>query len=130
MWTSQFFDVDLGLLWGPKSAWIEANFEFRQNARWLFWQTDLPIRDGDRALVTRSVGNQHLIPAEGISGLDRAIRSTEAGDLVRIEGWLVTITDDAGREVARSSRTRDDTGDGACEVVWVERFQKNGRLWE
>lgn len=129
-WTSDFFDVDLGLIWGPRVDWLEEHFTFRQNARWLFWQTDRPVSAEERALVTRSMGNQHLIPAEGRSGLDRAIRSAEEGDLVRIEGWLVAIHDDAGLELARSSTRREDSGGGACEIVYVERFQKNGRLWD
>lgn len=129
-WTSDFFDVDLGLIWGPRVGWLEENFSFRQNARWLFWQTDREVSEEERAIVTRSIGNQHLIPAEGNSALDRAIRSAEEGDHVRIEGWLVVIHDDTGRELSRSSTRRDDTGGGACEIVYVERFQKNGKVWD
>jgi hypothetical protein len=42
---------------------------------------------------------------------------------VRIEGWLVTIESSARELLARSSTRRDDTGNGACEIVWVESLE-------
>jgi hypothetical protein len=41
-----------------------------------------------------------------------------AGDRVRIEGWLVEATAPDGWRW-RSSLTREDTGNGACELVYV-----------
>ena len=40
------------------------------------------------------------------------------GDVVRIDGQLIEARRDDG-SVWRSSMTRDDSGDGACEVVYV-----------
>ncbi len=129
-WTSEFFDVDLGLVWGPEVEALKERYTFYQNARFLFWRSEGPVSDADRAYLTAHVGNQHLIPAEGRSALDRAIRSASEGDHVRLEGWLVTIEDDTGALVAKSSTRRDDDGGGACEIVWVERFQIGARSWE
>jgi len=39
-------------------------------------------------------------------------------DLVTLEGYLVEITTAEGFHW-RSSLSRDDTGGGACEVMWV-----------
>jgi hypothetical protein len=43
------------------------------------------------------------------------------GSVVRLEGYLVEARADDGWRW-RSSLTREDTGNGACELVWVERL--------
>jgi len=128
-WTNDFFDVDVGIIWGPFREEIEQAVHFNQGGRWLFWVSPGPVSDDLRARITRSVGNEHLIPAEGRDNLARAIRGTRKGERVRIEGMLVDIEDDAGNVLTRSSRSRDDTGAGACEVVYVTRFQRDRRSW-
>jgi hypothetical protein len=51
------------------------------------------------------------------------------GDRVRIAGHLVNIKDLSGRVLVASSTSRDDTGAGACEVIWVEEIQINGKIY-
>lgn len=125
VWTNPLYDVDLGLAWGDRVAELEERFDFHQNGRWLFWRTAEALSEADRRYLTSHVGNLHLIPAEGALSVDRALRRVGVGDLVRIEGYLVTIQDAGTNELARSSTRRDDTGDGACEIVWVDRLQVN-----
>lgn len=126
---NDLYDVDLALAWGPDVEALKERFSFRQDARWLFWQSDTPVSDEERRQVTTHTGNQHLIPAEGRVELDKAIRWAEEGDLVAIEGWLVRIEGPDGRTLARSSTSRADSGNGACEIVLVESFQNGGRIW-
>ena len=126
---NDLYDVDLALAWGPEVEELKARFSFRQDARWLFWQSDTPVSDEERRWVTTHTGNQHLIPAEGRAELDKAIRWAEEGDLVAIEGWLVQIRGPDSRTLARSSTRRDDSGNGACEIVLVESFQNGGTVW-
>lgn len=128
-WTSDFYDVDLGLVWGPDYERLKEKLAFHQDGRWLFWRASEAVSDAERADIERHVGNQHLIPAEGRAALDRAIRSAEVGDHVRISGWLVEIRDPTGEVLARSSTRRDDTGNGACEIVWVDALRIGGKEW-
>lgn len=65
---------------------------------------------------TRSSGNWHMIPAT--PEVARALGRVARGDIVRIEGELVQVTFDNG-VYFRSSLTRDDEGDGACEIIRV-----------
>lgn len=130
VWTNDLFDVDLGLIWGDHVPALKSRYVFHQDARWLFWRTNSPVSAEDRLDVTRHIGNEHLIPAEGRANLNRAIRSARPGDTVRIEGYLVEIRDGAGQLLSQSSTSRTDTGGGACEIVWVTRFQRNDRVWE
>ena len=46
-----------------------------------------------------------------------ALRRIERGDRVRIDGWLVQVEGEDWRW--RSSLTRDDSGGGACELVYA-----------
>ena len=122
-WTNDFFDVDLGLVWGPRIEDLLERFHFHQDGRWLFWRSSEPVSDEDRAYVNAHSGNEHLIPKEGSRRVDHAIRWVEKGDTVRISGHLVVIRNSAWQELARSSTSRDDTGGGACEIVYVEEIQ-------
>jgi len=66
------------------------------------------------------ISNNHLIPAS--PAVARRIRAIHVGDQIRMKGLLVdySVASD-GREVLtrRTSLTRTDTGNGACEVLWV-----------
>lgn len=128
-WTNDFADVDVALLWGPRRDALKEKFKFFQMGRWLFWRTDSEPSPEERAEVTRAISNNHLIPAEESKRLGWAFRRISKGDSVRIKGSLVRITSPEGALYAQSSTSRDDTGDGACEVVWVDELQINGRVF-
>ena len=128
-WTNDFFDVDLGLIWGPKRESLKHNFKFFQMGRWLFWRTDEEPGPDLRAVVTRSISNNHAIPAEGSKRVASMLRRIGKGDVVRLKGALVKISGPGGEVLATSSFSRDDTGDGACEVVWIDELQVGGRLY-
>jgi hypothetical protein len=127
-WTNDFADVDLGLLWGPKRAQLKERFKFFQMGRWLFWRSETQVSEEERGEVGRHISNNHLIPSEGSKHLARAFRMLRKGDEVRLKGALVRISGPDG-PVADSSTVRDDTGDGACEVVWVDELQVGGRIF-
>jgi hypothetical protein len=128
-WTNDVADVDVGLLWGPRREALKERYKFFQMGRWLFWRTETQVTNEDRAEVTRHSSNNHLIAPEGSKRLGWAFRRIAQGDLVRLKGSLVRITSGEGTLYAQSSTSRDDTGDGACEVVWVDELQINGRVF-
>ena len=51
-----------------------------------------------------------------------ALKQVRAGSVVRIEGLLVEANRDDGWRW-RSSLSREDSGGGACELLWVERLE-------
>jgi hypothetical protein len=128
-WTNDFFDVDVGTIWGPTREALKQRFTFQQMGRFLFWRTETEPTQEERLEVTRHIANNHLIPAEGSAHLSRAVRFVREGDVVRIKGALVRILDEGGVVLASSSVVRDDTGDGACEIVWVDELQINSRVF-
>ena len=107
--------TDLALGWGRMADdAVLARLAIRQGGRWYHyrWQGDPPIPVDE---IVRSSANMHIVPADArVAG---ALASIEAGQRVRIDGWLVRI--DAGRWHWQSSLRRDDSGGGACELVYA-----------
>lgn len=110
--------TDLALGWGSMSdSSILDLLRITQHSRFYFWGTEkLPI---SRKKITAHSANMHLIPAT--DEIAAAIGDVIEGDIVRFRGKLVDATNDDGwRWVTSLSRT--DTGKGACELVFVEKF--------
>ena len=89
--------------------------DISQSSRWYHyrWHGDPPIPPGE---IVQSSANMHMIPSDRT--VASALRDVRPGQRVRIEGWLVQVDANDGWHW-RSSLTREDTGDGACEVVYV-----------
>ena len=113
--------VDLALGWGKMSD--SKNLEkisIKQRGRFYYWKTkdqNLPI---SRQEIISSSANMHLIPAN--KEIAKKIKTARRGDLIEMDGYLVKIDKDDGWNWT-SSMTRADDGEGACEVVWVEKFE-------
>jgi hypothetical protein len=63
----------------------------------------------------------HLIPAT--SDVREQLEDVRAGHIVHLRGYLVRV-DGPNGYVWRSSLTRDDTGNGACELFYVEEVAR------
>ncbi|NOX66794.1 MAG: hypothetical protein GXO85_13635 [Chlorobi bacterium] len=81
------------------------------------WKTDaFPI---PRKEIETSSANMHIIPAN--EQVEDELDDILVGEIILFKDYLVKIiTDDSFRW--QSSLTRNDTGGGACEVVWVEKL--------
>ena len=65
--------------------------------------------------------NMHLVPST--PELADRLRAINPGDLVDIHGYLIELKFPDGATWT-SSLTRTDTGNGACELVWVNDLSK------
>lgn len=61
-----------------------------------------------------------MIPAS--DDVARTLAQVSAGEHIRLSGKLVRVEGDDGWRWV-SSLTREDTGAGACELVWVESLE-------
>ncbi|HEX7374392.1 MAG TPA: hypothetical protein VF277_05420, partial [Steroidobacteraceae bacterium] len=73
----------------------------------------------DLRQALRHSANIHLIPAT--ESVRRAIAAAREGTVFTLRGRLVEVRGPDGF-TWRSSLRRDDIGDGACELIWVEEF--------
>ena len=86
-----------------------------QRGRFYYWSTaDFPI---PRREIETSSANMHMIPAD--DRVEAALKSVRPGQIVTVRGYLVEARAPDGWRW-RSSMTREDTGAGACELIWVE----------
>jgi len=66
------------------------------------------------------LSNNHLISSDDF--IRRQVRKIQIGDQIRVRGYLASYSNPGGGKRGTST-TRTDTGDGACETVFVESFR-------
>jgi hypothetical protein len=112
--------VDLALGWGPMSDnAVLREVRVEQSARFytLRWGARPPLEPAE---LLRHSANTHVIPAS--EALAARLRQLRPGEVVHLVGVLVDAQRSDGGWV-RTSLRRDDTGDGACEVMRVETVE-------
>lgn len=112
---------DLALGWGPMSDQrVLDQLDISQGQRrfMVMQATESPPLPWPE--IMSHSANMHLIPST--KAIEKAIGKVRKGDIVEIRGYLVGIQE-RGQWTWYSSLTRNDTGDGACEIIWVEDFK-------
>lgn len=117
---SELAPVDLLLGWGVMSDdQVLSELELSQGSRWFFWHCKtMPV---PRDQIEHNAANMHLIPEN--DDIEGAIKKVRTGNLVKFNGYLVSVIRNDGWKW-QSSLTRNDTGNGSCEVVFVTSFSK------
>lgn len=113
--------TDLALGWGRmRDDAVLARLDISQGGRWYRyrWQGQPPLPPAE---IVRSSANMHLIPAT--IEVAETLQDVRENDRVLIQGWLVEARAADGWRW-RSSTSRDDSGDGACEVIYVCALQR------
>ncbi len=115
---SQLAPVDLALGWGPMATQpVLDKVSITQSNRFYYWHVDeFPI---SRREIEVHSANMHMVPAN--ADVERALNSVRPGQQVRFSGFLIEARGTDGWRW-KSSLTREDTGAGACELVWVEKI--------
>ncbi len=108
--------LDFALGWGPMSdTAVLDRLSISQSNRWYHyrWEGAPPI---DPTLMARSSANTHLVPAD--ESVKNRLLNVSKGAVVKLSGYLINVRHSDGW-TWRSSLTRDDTGGGSCELMWV-----------
>lgn len=113
---AQLAPVDLALGWGRMSdETVLSKINISQSGRFYFWRVEqFPI---PREEIESHSANMHMVPADGT--IARQLSAIRVGQRVRIQGQLIEARGADGW-TWRSSLTRTDTGNGACELVLVK----------
>ena len=111
--------IDLALGWGPMSEPdVVDQVSIRQSGRFYYWQVEsYPIPRSD---IIENSANMHLIPAS--PSVFAELQRAEKDKHIRLRGMLVNVERDNGWHW-RSSTTRSDSGNGACEIILVTRAE-------
>lgn len=109
--------TDFAFGWGPMSdSSVLAGLKIWQSGRWYYYQWNTPQPPIPLPEIIHTSANMHMIPAD--STVRAQIKRVRVGDIVHLQGELIEARGKDG-SIWRSSMSRDDTGDGACEVVYV-----------
>lgn len=117
---AQFAPYDLAVGWGVMSDQsVLDRLKISQGNRFYFWEykdnPPIPLSD----IVSHSA-NMHLIPAGFF--LRNRIAWLRRGELIRMKGYLVEVSA-PGMTPWKSSLSRTDSGNGACEIMWVQSIE-------
>jgi len=121
--SAKLVPVDLAIGWGPMSDQaVLDRMKISQSMRFYWYEYRTPPIPKDQ-IISHST-NLHVIPATpAIASFCKSLRQ---GELVHFEGELVEATaPDIG--TWRSSLSRTDTGNGACELMLVQDCSKLNR---
>lgn len=116
---ARFSNWDLAMGWGPMSqSAVLSEINIRQDRRFYFWRvSEFPIPRDD---IEENSANMHMLAAN--EEVERVLEEVLPGDDVHFEGQLVHLASADGY-TWESSLTRGDTGDGACEVIWLTHLE-------
>jgi len=121
-WGDHLNIADLCVVWGDNAANVDlnkikfwngeftCNFETRDQATWQSFHLD-------------QASNNHILVDD--KRLRDRITDVRIGDIIRVDGWLAEYANNQGFHRGTSTR-RDDTGNGACETVFVRDYQVLG----
>lgn len=121
--------ADICVIWGnnaKNNAYTKMSY--RSGDFTCFFKTT--NMDTWRQFNPRDLSNNHLLTNN--PAVAEAINNAEIGDQITFNGYLVAYGPLNGPYGRISSTTRDDTGNGACESVYVEDFEiiaKRSKLW-
>ena len=111
--------MDVCVVWGDNTAGAQlqkldfwngiftCNVKTRDQAAW-------------ESFDMNQLSNNHLISDDDY--IREQVRDIQIGDQIRVRGYLASYASPNGG-MRGTSTTRTDTGDGACETIYVERFE-------
>jgi len=109
--------ADLCVVWGTTAAspylgdiefWngiFTCNFQTSSQTAW-------------ESIRPAQISNNHLISADDL--IRDQVADVKIGDQIRVRGWLASYGSGANKR--GTSTTREDSGDGACETIYVKDF--------
>jgi hypothetical protein len=111
---SQVSEYDLILAWGDLNREeYDQHVNYSQSGRWYYYTYDQGMID--ESFIASNSANVHLIPETDEIG--KEIKKLRKNDYIRIIGYLVDVHFENGPW--ETSMTRGDTGNGACEIIYV-----------
>lgn len=106
---------DFILAWGELlQEDVDKEINYSQSNRWYYFNYSKDsLVTGD--YISKHSANTHIIPAD--TSLLKSLKKVKKNDYISLKGYLAIVHFDNGDW--GSSTTRNDTGDGACEIFYV-----------
>ena len=111
---------DICVIWEPNvGSGIYRNIQFSSDS-WTCWTSWKDHATSDKFHMT-ALSNNHLLTANNY--IKSKLLDAEKGDVIRLKGVLAEYKNDATGTTRGTSITRTDSGNGACETVYIEDFK-------
>jgi hypothetical protein len=119
-WRDFLNQRDLCVIWGENlSSGVYKDMEF-SNDSWTCWAS-WPDSTTGRRFKMNALSNNHLLIDD--EELKAALMTSEPGDQIRFKGFLAEYANNANGFKRGTSKTREDSGNGACETVYLTKFE-------
>lgn len=119
LWNDHLNMADFCLLWGN-------NINKTDLSKLDFWngQFTCNVKTSDSQVWTnfsmRDISNNHLLTAD--NSIRKQLKNVRIGDQIRLRGYLASYSNNQGFNRGTST-TREDTGNGACETIYLESVE-------
>jgi len=127
-WNDFLNTKDICLVWGKNASGNRLDQMKFSSGDWTcsVWTNSTEVW---QAFEMNQLSNNHVLPAT--AAIREAIQNITIGDEVRIKGQLVNYSVNGGPK-RKTSTVREDTGNGACEVLYVtevETLHRHNEKW-
>lgn len=117
---------DICVIWGDNiKIGIYKDMKFSHGEFTCYWKFNKKIDPSQYSdFKQNQISNNHLLPKD--NAISEKIKKAKIGDQIYFKGYLVDYNVhllSGSNQTRNTSITRDDTGNGACEVVYVTDFQ-------
>lgn len=129
-WQGKVAPVDLVLVWGRLAEpEYDKYMTYTQRDRWYYFEYKAGSPFNNSFVYAHS-SNNHIVPAN--ENIYKAIKSVKKKEEAVFEGYLVNLNGNYnGQNVWwNSSLSRKDSGDGSCELFYVERIRVGDKVYE
>ena len=130
-WNDHMNVVDLCVIWGNNAgSGAYRDIEFSSGQFVCYWQAS--TQEKFAAFDQNAISNNHLLTDD--PQIAKKMRSVRVGDQIRFRGFLAEYSHNHnGQPFKRGTSTiRTDTGNGACETIYVKDFEiirRGGGPW-
>lgn len=120
---SQISEYDLAIAWGDlNKEEVDSSIKYSQRGRWYYYRysADCPV---SQSYISKHSSNTHIIHKD--KDILKEIKKIDKGDHVKLKGFLVDVDfkNSDNMPLWKTSRTRSDTGNGACEILYLEEVE-------
>jgi len=111
---------DLCVIWGRNvESGVYQRMQFHSDS-WTCW-AQWPNQEVGAVFSMNALSNNHIVTST--EDIKEKLMQAEPGDLIRFSGVLAEYVNHTGGYTRGTSISREDTGQGACETVYLEHFE-------
>jgi hypothetical protein len=110
---------DICVIWGGNvQSGVYKSMDFKSDSWtcWAYW----PNQEVGAMFTMNALANNHLVTNN--DAIKAALMQAEPGDVIHLQGVLAEYVNHSLGYTRGTSTTREDTGQGACETIYVDSF--------